>query len=357
VSRAPLAVAAAAALGLLASCTVPVLLAATITAPPAEPDLAAACLGPQQLGQAAPAATGAAPQLTGLSGNASVRAQQYANARTIIAVGKAAGVGDRGVVIGLMTAMQESNLLNLNYGDRDSVGLFQQRPSSGWGTVAQLTTPSVSAGKFYAALAKVPGWQGLPLTEAAQQVQRSAFPTAYAKWEPLARSLYAALSGTPAALADVGAAGCWSDPGTAAAVAGSCPTGPNGQLPDSLLAPLPTAPGERLCRSAAAAFTAMDAAYAAQFGTHICVTDAYRSLSEQYAVKASRGSFAATPGSSDHGLGRALDLGCGINVWGSGPRTWMVAHAPGFGWHSPAWAQPGGNGPTEPWHWEWEHGK
>ena len=125
---------------------------------------------------------------------------QLANASTIIGVGRGMQVPVRGVVVALATAMQESTLRNLSYGDRDSVGLFQQRPSSGWGSVAELTTPEVAARKFYAALLQVPGWSALPVTEAAQRVQRSAFPLAYAKWEALATAIVdaAGSGGTPA---------------------------------------------------------------------------------------------------------------------------------------------------------------
>jgi cell wall-associated NlpC family hydrolase len=114
---------------------------------------------------------------------------QLTNAYTIVRVGVFQGIPRRGLVVAIATALQESYLRNLHYGDRDSVGLFQQRPSSGWGTVAELTDPPTSAGKFYAALVKVPNWQALPITVAAQAVQRSAFPNAYAKWEALATTL------------------------------------------------------------------------------------------------------------------------------------------------------------------------
>jgi len=133
--------------------------------------------------------------VTGLGAVQGLDADQLANARVIIATGAALKVPDRGVEIALATAMQESTLRNLNYGDRDSVGLFQQRPSSGWGTVAELTTPEIAAKKFYAALLEVPGWQSMPLTVAAQTVQRSAFPLAYAKWESLAGALVTATGG------------------------------------------------------------------------------------------------------------------------------------------------------------------
>lgn len=128
-------------------------------------------------------------RMTGLGSMPGLDAAQLANAGTIMAVGQTLGVPQRGLVVALATAMQESTLRNLTYGDRDSVGLFQQRPSSGWGTVAELTTPEVSARKFYTALLDVPGWETMPVTVAAQRVQRSAFPLAYAKWEALATAL------------------------------------------------------------------------------------------------------------------------------------------------------------------------
>lgn len=117
---------------------------------------------------------------------------QLENARVIMQVGSSMGVPRRGIEIALATAMQESQLKNLDYGDRDSVGLFQQRPSSGWGTISQLTDPPTSARKFYDALLKVRDWQAMALTVAAQTVQRSAFPNAYAQWEPLAVALVGA---------------------------------------------------------------------------------------------------------------------------------------------------------------------
>jgi cell wall-associated NlpC family hydrolase len=133
--------------------------------------------------------------VTGLGQVKGLDADQLANSRTIIATGAQLKVPDRGVVIALATAMQESTLRNLDHGDRDSVGLFQQRPSAGWGSVSELTTPATAAQKFFSALIRVPGWQSMPVTVAAQRVQRSAFPFAYAKWEPLAQSLVGATGG------------------------------------------------------------------------------------------------------------------------------------------------------------------
>ncbi|CAK7281219.1 heavy metal transporter [Streptomyces misionensis] len=125
--------------------------------------------------------------------------EQAANAATIAAVGTGRNMPERAVTIALATAIQESGLRNIEHGDRDSLGLFQQRPSQGWGTEEQIMDPTYSAGIFYAHLAKVPGYTGLPLTVAAQKVQRSGFPEAYAKHEPDAELLAAALTGQAAA--------------------------------------------------------------------------------------------------------------------------------------------------------------
>ncbi|MDF6019017.1 hypothetical protein [Streptomyces sp. JH34] len=121
--------------------------------------------------------------------------EQAANAATISAVGTTRGLPERAVTIALATAMQESSLRNIDHGDRDSLGLFQQRPSQGWGTPAQIMDPVYSAGKFYEHLAEVPGYSRLPLTVAAQKVQKSGFPQAYAKHEPDSALLAAALTG------------------------------------------------------------------------------------------------------------------------------------------------------------------
>jgi hypothetical protein len=99
------------------------------------------------------------------------------------------------VVVALATAFQESKLTNLAGGDRDSVGLFQQRPSQGWGSVTEIRDPRYAAGKFYSALVKVKGWQSMRVTDAAQRVQRSAFPEAYEKWADEATVLTKALIG------------------------------------------------------------------------------------------------------------------------------------------------------------------
>ena len=125
----------------------------------------------------------------------SMKPEQLLNASIIADVAMRRDLPTRAVLVALATAQQESQLRNLDYGDADSLGLFQQRPSQGWGTPAQIMTPTYAAGKFYDALVKLPNWQSLPVTQAADAVQRSAFPTAYAGWEPRATALSAALTG------------------------------------------------------------------------------------------------------------------------------------------------------------------
>jgi len=116
------------------------------------------------------------------------------NARIIIQVGREMRISNYGIVIALATAAQESQLKNIDYGDRDSIGLFQQRPSSGWGSVSQIRDPRYAARAFFGGpnsptpgsnpgLLDISRWQHMELTDAAQAVQRSAFPDAYAKWE------------------------------------------------------------------------------------------------------------------------------------------------------------------------------
>jgi murein DD-endopeptidase MepM/ murein hydrolase activator NlpD len=125
--------------------------------------------------------------------------EQADNARVIITVGQGMQVPPRGWVIAIATALQESGLRNLPHlgaeNDHDSLGLFQQRPSQGWGTPEQITDPVHASTVFYERLLQVDNWQQLPLTQAAQLVQRSAFPSSYARHEPRAIEIVAALSG------------------------------------------------------------------------------------------------------------------------------------------------------------------
>jgi hypothetical protein len=127
--------------------------------------------------------------------------EQAANAQTISQSATSLGLPHHSVTVALAAALQESGLHNLTYGDRDSVGLFQQRPSQGWGTRPQLLDTTYASRAFLSALARVPGWVVMPVAEAAQSVQHSAAPDAYARWEAEARTLARAVTGeVPGAL-------------------------------------------------------------------------------------------------------------------------------------------------------------
>ena len=139
---------------------------------------------------AAPAVAASAPPAAAPG----LDAEQSENARLIIRVGRELGVSDRGIAIALGTAMQESWLRNLDWGDRDSLGLFQQRPSSGWGSPEQILDRERSTRVFYGGAADpngsatrglldIPGWEAMPFADAAQAVQISAYPDRYAQWE------------------------------------------------------------------------------------------------------------------------------------------------------------------------------
>jgi hypothetical protein len=121
--------------------------------------------------------------------------EQAESAAIIAGMAVRRGLPARAATIALATAYQESNLRNLAHGDRDSLGLFQQRPSQGWGTASQVRDPYYATGKFYDALVKVKNYQKLAVTVAADKVQRSAFPNAYADHEADARILASALTG------------------------------------------------------------------------------------------------------------------------------------------------------------------
>lgn len=140
------------------------------------------------------------PQLPGCSATVAgltvdLEPDQAENATLIAAIGVRRGLPARAVSIALAAAYQESKIRNLTAGDRDSVGIFQQRPSQGWGSVAQISDPHYATNAFYDALEKVPGYQTMPITVAAQKVQRSGYPDAYAVHAPEARALASSLTG------------------------------------------------------------------------------------------------------------------------------------------------------------------
>ena len=152
---------------------------------------------------------GGVPPILGTSGctaevdghTVEVDLEQAENAALITSISTQRGMPARAASIALATAYQESKLYNIDYGDRDSVGLFQQRPSQGWGTVAQLMDPVYATNAFFDALQDVDGYETMAITVAAQEVQRSAFPDAYADHEQDGRALASALTGnSPRAL-------------------------------------------------------------------------------------------------------------------------------------------------------------
>lgn len=186
---------------------------------------------PGAAGQVCTVQAAATPSGAGPSTPASLAGGQVELARVIVAGAKTlalpAGQAQRAAAIGLMTALQESSLTNPPGGDRDSIGLFQQRPSQGWGTPAQLADPGYQSGQFLSRLVTVPGWDSMAMWQAAQAVQHSADGTLYAQWEPLAvataGALFAGTTGTlvcttPPAPAGGTATGTTADtaPGTTA---------------------------------------------------------------------------------------------------------------------------------------------
>ncbi|MCY0945629.1 C40 family peptidase [Streptomyces antarcticus] len=175
---------------------------------------------------------------------------QIPNAKVIVATGIQKRVPARGQVVALATALQESTLINLDHGDRDSLGLFQQRPSQGWGTREQIMDPVYSSGKFYDGLVKIKDWEQMPVTVAAQKVQASGFPDAYAKHEPLATALQQAIGPTLGAApagpgpGKPGPGGGFGPGGCAAQGGGNVDFGeiPPGSLPDGYQIPATVPP-------------------------------------------------------------------------------------------------------------------
>ncbi|WGW10561.1 hypothetical protein LWF01_10465 [Saxibacter everestensis] len=139
--------------------------------------------------------------------------EQAGNAAIISAVAVGRGLPARAVTIALATAEQESKLINVDYGHADSLGLFQQRPSQDWGSEEEVQDPLYATNKFYDALVKVKNYRSLPITVAAQKVQRSAYPEAYAQHEDMARNFASGLTGNTPGGINCRLRGI-SDPGT-----------------------------------------------------------------------------------------------------------------------------------------------
>ena len=207
--------------------------------------------------------------------------EQRRHAAAIVATGRRLQVPDRGLWVALATALQESGLRNLNYGDRDSLGLFQQRPSQGWGSPAQILTPDYAATQFFTRLVAIPDWATMPLWQAAQSVQRSAFPRAYARWEQDAADLLAGVGSSTA-----------GGPAATCVPAGTVPGLPG--APPGCVADDPTTNG---CVTTATRYALQQAE--AAFG----------GLRKGRMIR-STGCFAPRPANptSDHPLGKGCDL-------------------------------------------------
>lgn len=288
-------------------------------------------------------------------------------------------------VIAIMTGLTESGLRSLEYGDAvgpDSRGVFQQRDS--WGTLAERMDPQAATGLFLDALTS----QNLRLYRTAellndgdgsrydvepwlvaQSVQRSAFDDGsnYRGNYEQAVGIVAAMLGPDAAAAaeserwdvarpegDSTATGDSCGEETSVGAANGAWGGfENGRIPIDQMCELSFAPGHYARCDAASAAEDLSAAFREEFGTDLAVTDSYRSFEQQVATKRAKGYMAAIPGTSNHGWGIALDLGGGINRFGTAQHRWMQENAGRFGWVHPEWAQSGGSKP-EAWHWEFK---
>lgn len=140
-------------------------------------------------------AAGTCQAVAGGDLDATLEGDQAANAALMVGLAQQRDLPIRATTVAISTAMQESRLRNIDYGDRDSVGLFQQRPSQGWGTVEEIMDPVYATGAFYDALVEIDGWEEMSINDAAQAVQRSGFPDAYAQHESMARAFAANLVG------------------------------------------------------------------------------------------------------------------------------------------------------------------
>ena len=302
-------------------------------------------------------------------------AEQTGNAATIVSVADARGLGIDGAVVGVMTALTESSLMNIGFGDAagpDSRGLFQQRDS--WGPASVRMDPAGAAGLFYDRLETITGWQTMAPWAAAQQVQHSAFSNGsnYAANYQTAIQIAADLGGStgsavpakPGDSTDAEPAGfdiaafCAADTAVSDGVtAGAWGGFSNGQIPATAMCPL-SAAGQLLRCDAATAWDGMAAAYRAATGSALCITDSYRSYDVQVRLHAEKPTLAAVPGTSNHGWALAVDLcepGRAGMEFSTATYKWLNANAARFGFMHPEWAEPG-RGQEEPWHWEYTRG-
>ena len=301
------------------------------------------------------------------------KGEQLVNAAIIMNAATELKLPVKAQVIGVMTAMGESSLINLNHDDdaqnpdgsiADGGGLFQQQVSQGWGTWEEVTDPSTASRTFLTRLAKLNGWEAMEPSIAAHKVQRNDDPYHYEKFYDDAVKVVSALAGVNI---DPGRAGTVAQCANPIGNNGNFPGGKNppgkwggfdnGRIPTGLLAPIPWSPSNFLRADATASLVALNNAFRAEFGQDIRINDAYRDYAAQvkarnYWCARNDCGYAAEPGTSNHGWALAADLGGGIATFDTPQYKWMKEHAPSYGWVHPDWAEPGGRGPDEPWHWE-----
>jgi len=245
---------------------------------------------------------------------------------------------------------------------------------TGWGPPAELINPATATGKFLDQMVRVAGWQSLSPWSVAQRVQGSPSSDGgiYRDSYQQATTIVEALESTSASPALTtgeqtgtasgtvvplvgGTLGCGQSSASGGAGGWASWAGhQNGRIPSNALCPVPTAPSLQLECGAATAFDQLSTAFEAAIGQNIGITDGYRSYDEQVTCRLEKGSLCANPGTSNHGWGKAVDIGacCGVNS-GAGPAfDWLTANASRYGWNHPAWAPAGGSKP-EPWHWEY----
>ncbi|MFC8797326.1 D-alanyl-D-alanine carboxypeptidase family protein [Promicromonospora sp. NPDC057138] len=288
-------------------------------------------------------------------------------------------------VIAIMTGLTESGLRSLEHGDEagpDSRGVFQQRAP--WGSLEERLDPRAATGLFLDALTnknlRLYGTSELLNSRdgsrydvrpwlVAQSVQRSAFDDGRnyrANYEEAVGVVAAMLGPDAVAEAEPERWGVALPQGDSTATGTSCSedssvgaaTGgwggfENGRIPIDQLCELSFAVGHYARCDAASAVEELSTAFREEFGTDLEVTDSYRSYEQQVVTKRAKGHLAAVPGTSNHGWGTALDLGGGINRFGTTQHRWMQENAGRFGWVHPEWAQADGAKP-EPWHWEFK---
>lgn len=297
--------------------------------------------------------------------------EQLVNAAHIVIAAQKLGIDGRGQVIGVMTAMGESSLVNIGYGDWEtsgvtnpdgsatsSIGLFQQQ--KWWGTNAERMNPETSATKFFTSLLKVSGWETLQPTIAAHRVQGNANPYHYAKFFDAASEIVSTLTGLPLTSGtDAGSCGVGSTgeyPAANGTEPGAWGGHQNGRIPENLLTPIPWQPEYKLRGDATQALIQLNAAFKAQFGYDLPINDGYRDYPGQVEAKKKYGKNAAEPGTSNHGWAMAIDVS-DRGHWAIGFNSqiydWLKRNGPSYGWVHPPWAEPGGQGPDEAWHWEY----